>query len=1116
MKEKISKVLAGLLAVVLVLSGMVFVGDKEVKAADDVSFSFEVDKTEVKPGDTVTVKIFVSSSKPIYAFAANIDVDEGVYNTPLQTSFTPTLPEEVADAVQVIWAPGKGGSSLALLSDPVEIDPDDPSLGYKWPPITTGEKTQVGILKLKVKKSPESTSGVINAAVSEMQTGPAEGFTGDSYDSVSGSPVDSVAAPTTGSQVTDSTGTVLENNAVTVEITLESLAMNKTELALEKGKSEQLTVTAVPEAAIAGQKVSWKSSDEAVAKVSEDGTVTAVGKGSAVITASVAGKDVTCNVTVSVPLTGIEISDEKITLLKNATKTLTVKAVPEDAENVPAAVWSSDNEEVASVAADGTVTAKKEGNAIITVKVGDFTKTCTVEVGEKPLKSIALNKTKATIARGETDTLTVTYNPEDTTDAKEVTWKSSDEAVAKVEANENGAVVTAVKKGEATITATTKDGKLSAECVVTVNVPLKSITMQSELGVAKNGEKTISYTLDPEDADNTNVKLSTTGEDATALIVHDPETRTIKVTGKTEGERTITVTSVEDPSIKAECKVKVSEIHLTGLKLNNQPAPMEVGATHTMGVEVIPADTTDDESVTWSSTNEDVATVDPNTGLITAVKGGVTTITATSVANGTIKAFYNVKVLTHIESIKLDNEAIELNKGETKALVPTITPVENDDDNTIVWTSSNEKVATVDENGVVTAVDAGETEITAKVAGKEATCKVTVKAPIESIELSEASLELEAGEDKELTVTYNPKNTTDEKKVTWSSSDDDIAKVDENGKVTAVKGGKATITATTANGKTASCDVKVKIHVEEMKVPTEPEKAPETLKVSQPFKMPLEIKAVGLEEKVPVEDVDDVIVYKSSNESIATVDEFGNITILDEGEVTITAYVEGKEEETKVEYKFTAEHVPVTGVEIVGKVDTLEEGKTAQLEVKFTPEDATTGKEVTWSSDEAVAVVNAEGVLETKAPGTTTITVTTEGGFTDSFELTVTAKPVPVDPEKPDDKPNQGTTDEGKPNQGTADEGKPNQGTADEGKPNQGTTDKGTTSQGTTDKVDKSKGTTTKATTDKKAPAASNGNVAVKTGDTTGFVGIVLTMILSISVIAFAVYSRSRKRNYRR
>ena len=166
-------------------------------------------------------------------------------------------------------------------------------------------------------------------------------------------------------------------------------------------------------------------------------------------------------------------------------------------------------------------------------------------------------------------------------------------------------------------------------------------------------------------------------------------------------------------------------------------------------------------------------------------------------------------------SIELNETSAEITEGGTMQLTATVLP-EDATDKTVTWVSSDESVATVDENGLVTAVSPGTATITATTNdGSElsASCAVTVLPNIvlaTSMDLNQSNAEVNVGETVQLTATMLPEDATD-KTVTWASSDESIAAVDENGLVTAVAPGTATITATTNDGSelSASCVVTV-------------------------------------------------------------------------------------------------------------------------------------------------------------------------------------------------------------------------------------------------------------------------------------------------------------------
>ena len=164
-----------------------------------------------------------------------------------------------------------------------------------------------------------------------------------------------------------------------------------------------------------------------------------------------------------IPVESVSLDKTELSLVEGDSETLTATVKPDNATD-KTVTWSSSDGSVATVDANGKVTAVKEGTATITAKAGEKTATCTVTVAKKVIavESVTLNKESLALVEGDSETLTATVKPDNATD-KSVTWSSSDSSVATVDANGK---VTAVKEGTATITA--KAGEKSATCTVTV------------------------------------------------------------------------------------------------------------------------------------------------------------------------------------------------------------------------------------------------------------------------------------------------------------------------------------------------------------------------------------------------------------------------------------------------------------------------------------------------------------------------------------------------------------------------------------------------------------------------------------------------------------------------
>lgn len=338
-------------------------------------------------------------------------------------------------------------------------------------------------------------------------------------------------------------------------------------------------------------------------------------------------------------------------------------------------------------------------------------------------------------------------------------------------------------------------------------------------------------------------------------------------------------------------------------------------------------------------------------------------------------------------SLKINKEDFTMTKGTSETLTVTGTPAEALEGQTITWKSSNKDVVTVDSKGKVEAVGVGNATITATAAGKSDSVKITVNNPLKKITVDPATLTLKKGTSKTLSVKYDPADTTDNKAVTWESSDKSVATVDANGTVKALKEGTATITATTADGKhTASCTVTVKeIHLTDVKLD-------EMKNPSELFKGEKHQIKIGLN---PIDTTDNVIyTFASSDEKVVSVDKNGMVTALKNGKATITITVKttNTDFEKTLTYDITVEEIPLESIEIKGDVTSLEEGKTTKLNVVFNPTNTTDDKTVVWSSsDTKVATVDANGVVKAVKAGNVKITAKV-GDKTAEYALKVTAK----------------------------------------------------------------------------------------------------------------------------
>ncbi len=370
------------------------------------------------------------------------------------------------------------------------------------------------------------------------------------------------------------------------------------------------------------------------------------------------------------------------------------------------------------------LTAIKGNHANDCIGVGWNGSTGTITIGGQEYKSgidespfiyapravtgVSLNKTSTALPIGSTETLTATLTPSNARNMN-VTWTTSNANVATV----TDGTVTAVALGTATITVTTEDGAMTATCTVTVTQNVTGVTLNKTSTTLPIGSsETLTATVIPDNAADKSVTWTTSN--AAVATVTDGT-----VTAVAPGTATITVTTGNGAKT-ATCEVTVIRL-TTGVSLNKVNTTLVVGSTETLTATVYPLNATD-KSVTWTTSNADVATVAD--GTVTGVGPGIATITATS-SNGQT-ATCEVTVIQHVTGVSLNKTSMTMTMGSTETLTATIAPA-NASDKSVAWTTSNANVAMV-ADGVVTAVATGTATITATTVdgGLTATCTVTV------------------------------------------------------------------------------------------------------------------------------------------------------------------------------------------------------------------------------------------------------------------------------------------------------------------------------------------------------------------------------------------------------
>lgn len=372
--------------------------------------------------------------------------------------------------------------------------------------------------------------------------------------------------------------------------------------------------------------------------------------------------------------------------------------------------WHSSDNSIAVVSSEGLVTAKSNGSCMITATNSEGIKAnCHIYVYEKA-EFINLSAREVDMNKGESYLLKCTQNP--STANETVLWCSEDSNIASI--NQNGAI-TANAKGTTVVYAITTQTERRAECIINVYAPISSISLSATNKTIKVGDSNvITATIYPTSYDGS-VTWSSSDEEIVSVDQNG------KITANKVGVADIKATS--SGGVSAQCKVTVVQ-PATSIKLNKANATTYVGSTYQLSATVLPADTTDD--ITWSSSSTSYATVS-STGLVTGNRAGTTTITAKTSSGLTATCYVTVKAAQVMPtSVTLSDTYITLAPEDAKALIPTLEP-SNTTETTLTWTSSDGSVATVDKNGVVTAVSNGFATIRGKTTnGLTSECVVKV------------------------------------------------------------------------------------------------------------------------------------------------------------------------------------------------------------------------------------------------------------------------------------------------------------------------------------------------------------------------------------------------------
>ncbi len=346
-----------------------------------------------------------------------------------------------------------------------------------------------------------------------------------------------------------------------------------------------------------------------------------------------------------IPADSIELDNTTAVLPKGTTLQLNTTIFPTEA-SATSIDWLSKNKNIATVNAEGLVTAVAVGETDVMALVDNVYAVCHVTVTPVLVESLTLSDKHLSMTLDEMYTLVATITP-DNAENKTLEWIVSDSSILQSQPiNNNKLNISAEGEGTVTIVVRTTDGSnLSDTCEVFVssNTPVKNLTISPEtLSLYVGYTQQLTATITPLDAYNKDLRWFSTNENVATVDANG------LVTARSVGTANITVATTDGSNLSATCALTVTNVPVESVTLNQTELNMTEGSTATLSATVLPDDAMN-KSLTWASSNPRVATVNSN-GRVTAVGVGTTIVTATTTDGTDLSAACRVTVKSQTAS----------------------------------------------------------------------------------------------------------------------------------------------------------------------------------------------------------------------------------------------------------------------------------------------------------------------------------------------------------------------------------------------------------------------------------------------------------------------------------
>ena len=544
---------------------------------------------------------------------------------------------------------------------------------------------------------------------------------------------------------------------VTVEkkdIAVSSITLSQNATTLTEGETLFLTATVSPNNAT-DQTVTWNSNDANVVTVDNNGMITAIAEGTAIITATAGDKQATCFVTV-------EKKKEEPGILEegDVTSVITNPSFEASTHNCDNGtghgnLFAPEGWQVTYTNADWgwknfqpvTDSNGQDGNQYFEFW-GDIYHTLDLsqELYNLPAGTYVLSAAMRTERADQVTNQHIYAKVGNDEFASATLGAPIDSEWNAVDAWQTLTVMFTLKNTSNVVIGATSTGRAGSagwfqidnfRLTYSKSISVMDITLSQDAATLTEGETLyLNATVSPSNTTDNTVTWSSSN---TAVAVVDNNG---KVIAMSEGRAAITAT-VGDKSAMCIVTVEKKDIAVSSITLSQNATTLTEGETLFLTATVSPSNATD-QTVTWNSSNTNVATVD-NNGKVKAIAEGYAIITATAGdKQATCTVTVNKQTIA-VSKITLNQTTAKLVEGEVVLLTATVNP-ENATDNVVTWTTSNSKVATVDEEGVVTAISKGTAIITAKAGGKSARCVVTVEATEDTTDIENSEIKNQKSE----------------------------------------------------------------------------------------------------------------------------------------------------------------------------------------------------------------------------------------------------------------------------------------------------------------------------------------------------------------------------------